>query len=112
MVSRLLIIVLLVLAKMPVDAATTLKGVILANELTIQLLDDEKLRQSVAETKKSIEQQQKIIEDAVQAWLLKAQLLALKTWVHQIAIDGRFGLPPLRTSDQVSALHPSLVDWR
>ena len=40
-------------------------------EEAIQLLEDEKLRQAVAQAKQAI-------EDAVQGWLLKAQLLALK----------------------------------
>ncbi len=44
----------------------------------LQLLNDEELRQSVVQAKKAIEQQQKAIEDAVQAWLLKAKLLALQ----------------------------------
>jgi hypothetical protein len=44
-------------------------------EEAIKLLDDEKLRQSVAQAKEAIEQEKKIIEDAVKAWLLNAQLL-------------------------------------
>ena len=47
-------------------------------EEAIKLLDDEKLRQSVAQAKEAIEQQKKVIEDAVQDWLLKAQLLTVQ----------------------------------
>ena len=44
----------------------------------IKLLDDERLRISVAEARKRKEEAEKTIEDAVQAWLLKAQLLTVQ----------------------------------
>jgi tetratricopeptide (TPR) repeat protein len=47
-------------------------------EEAIKLLDDEKLRQLVAQATETIEQQKRIVEDAVQAWLLKAQLFTVQ----------------------------------
>ena len=47
-------------------------------EEAIKLIDDEKLSQLVTQSKKNIEQDKKNIEDAVEAWLLKAQLLTVQ----------------------------------
>jgi tetratricopeptide (TPR) repeat protein len=44
----------------------------------IKLLDDEKLRSAVAEAQQRREEAEKAIEIAVQAWLLKAQLLIVQ----------------------------------
>jgi tetratricopeptide (TPR) repeat protein len=40
--------------------------------------NDEKRRESVAQAKQAIEQQKQLIDNAVQEWLLKAQLLAIQ----------------------------------
>jgi tetratricopeptide (TPR) repeat protein len=49
-------------------------------EEAIKLLgaNDEKRRESVAEAKQAIEQQKQFIDNAVQEWLLKAQLLTVQ----------------------------------
>ncbi|MGA8657615.1 MAG: tetratricopeptide repeat protein [Chthoniobacterales bacterium] len=47
-------------------------------EEAIQLLDDEKLRDSVAEAQKMREEAERALQNAVQAWLLKGQLLTVQ----------------------------------